>query len=193
MSDTMSTTTSYPQVLRVIALLTAVVLFSWGTAALSPADAVEHGNTHKTTKSNNGNGATATDKTNNGHSQTTSPSSSSTDTTSSSSTASTSPGKGAGQAQQGGSSTAAASGSGGGAEQGQAATEPTDTGKTTGKPAGTSSEKGDPAGNNGTVKLAGFDAPNGPGHSSGDGSTAMHPSNDPHLPCDFSVEGYGFD
>ncbi|HET7193860.1 MAG TPA: hypothetical protein VFI99_02615, partial [Nocardioides sp.] len=67
------------------------------------------------------------------------------------------------------------------------------TSTSTGKPAGTSSEKGDPAGNNGTVKLAGFDAPNGPGHSSGDGSTAMHPSNDPHLPCDFSVEGYGFD
>jgi hypothetical protein len=36
----MSTTTSYPQLLRrILALLTAVVLVSWGTAALSPADA----------------------------------------------------------------------------------------------------------------------------------------------------------
>ena len=43
------------------------------------------------------------------------------------------------------------------------------------------------------MKLAGFDAPNGPGHSSGDGSTPMHPSNDPHLPCTFSVEWFGFD
>jgi hypothetical protein len=56
-----------------------------------------------------------------------------------------------------------------------------------------SSEKSDPKGNNGTIKLAGFDAPNGPGHSSGEGSTPMHPSNDPHLPCTFAVEGYGFD
>ena len=64
----------------------------------------------------------------------------------------------------------------------------------TSKPSGTSGgEKGDPKGNNGTVKLAGFEAPNGPGHSSGDGSTPMHPSNDPHLPCGFAVEGYGFD
>ena len=43
------------------------------------------------------------------------------------------------------------------------------------------------------MKLAGFSDGNGPGHSSGDGSTPMHPSNDPHLPCGFSVEGYGFD
>ena len=54
-------------------------------------------------------------------------------------------------------------------------------------------DKGNPHGNNGTVKLAGFAAPNGPGHASGDGSTPMHPSNDPHLPCSFSVEWYGFD
>ena len=66
-------------------------------------------------------------------------------------------------------------------------------GKSAGTSGGSSGGKGDPAGNNGTVKLAGFDAPNGPGHSSGDGSTPMHPSNDPHLPCGFSVEGYGFD
>jgi hypothetical protein len=59
--------------------------------------------------------------------------------------------------------------------------------------AGTSADKGDPKGNNGTIKLAGFGGTNGPGHSSGGGSTPMHPSNDPHLPCDFSVEGYGFD
>ena len=63
-----------------------------------------------------------------------------------------------------------------------------------GKPASTSGgDKGDPKGNNGTVKLAGYDAPNGPGHSSGDGSTPKHPSNDPHLPCTFSVEWFGFD
>ncbi len=43
------------------------------------------------------------------------------------------------------------------------------------------------------MKLAGFDAPNGPGHSSGDGSEPKHPSNDPHLPCTFSVEWFGFD
>jgi hypothetical protein len=69
------------------------------------------------------------------------------------------------------------------------------TSKSTGssKPAGSSSSKGDPKGNNGTIKLAGFDAPNGPGHSSGEGSTPMHPSNDPHLPCGFAVEGFGFD
>ncbi len=54
-------------------------------------------------------------------------------------------------------------------------------------------DKGDPPGNNGTVKLAGFGGTNGPGHSSGDGSTPKHPSNDPHLPCDFSVEWFGFD
>jgi hypothetical protein len=58
---------------------------------------------------------------------------------------------------------------------------------------GAEGDKGDPAGNNGTVKLAGFGGTNGPGHSSGDGSTPMHPSNDPHLPCDFSVEWFGFD
>ena len=57
----------------------------------------------------------------------------------------------------------------------------------------TSGDKGDPKGNNGTVKLAGFGGTNGPGHSSGDGSTPMHPSNDPHLPCGFSVEWFGFD
>ncbi|MGH3335738.1 MAG: hypothetical protein ACRDOZ_07955 [Nocardioides sp.] len=62
-----------------------------------------------------------------------------------------------------------------------------------GAPASTPGDKGDPAGNNGTVKLAGFGGTNGPGHSSGDGSTPMHPSNDPHLPCDFSVEWFGFD
>jgi hypothetical protein len=39
----MSLTSSYPRVLRrVLALLTAVVLVSWGTAALSRADAVEN-------------------------------------------------------------------------------------------------------------------------------------------------------
>ena len=54
-------------------------------------------------------------------------------------------------------------------------------------------DKGDPPGNNGTVKLAGYDAPNGPGHSSGDGSAKGHPSNDPHLPCGFTVEWFGFD
>ena len=54
-------------------------------------------------------------------------------------------------------------------------------------------DKGNPPGNNGTVKLAGFEAPNGPGHAGGDGSTPMHPSNDPHLSCSFSVEWYGFD
>jgi hypothetical protein len=54
-------------------------------------------------------------------------------------------------------------------------------------------DQGDPPGNNGTVKLANFDAPNGPGHSSGNGNVEMHPSNDPHLPCDFSVEWFGFD
>jgi hypothetical protein len=59
--------------------------------------------------------------------------------------------------------------------------------------AGGSSDKGDPNGNNGTVKLAGFDSPNGPGHSSGEGSAREHPSNDPHLPCTFAVEGFGFD
>ena len=62
-----------------------------------------------------------------------------------------------------------------------------------GAPASTPGEEGDPPGNNGTVKLAGFGGTNGPGHSSGDGSTPMHPSNDPHLPCDFSVEWFGFD
>jgi hypothetical protein len=77
----------------------------------------------------------------------------------------------------------------------QPASQPTSksAGKSGGTSAGTSGGKGDPRGNNGTIKLAGFDAPNGPGHSSGDGSTPMHPSNDPHLPCTFSVEGYGFD
>jgi hypothetical protein len=54
-------------------------------------------------------------------------------------------------------------------------------------------DKGDPAGNNGTVKLAGFGGTNGPGHSSGDGSEPMHPSNDPHLACGFSLEWFGFD
>jgi hypothetical protein len=58
---------------------------------------------------------------------------------------------------------------------------------------GGSSDQGDPKGNNGTIKLAGFDSPNGPGHSSGEGSTRKHPSNDPHLPCEFSVEWFGFD
>ncbi len=39
----MSLTSSYPQLLRrILALLTAVVLVSWGTAALSSADAVEN-------------------------------------------------------------------------------------------------------------------------------------------------------
>ena len=61
------------------------------------------------------------------------------------------------------------------------------------KNAGTAGDKGDPKGNNGTIKLAGFEAPNGPGHTSGDGSIPKHPSNDPHLPCTFSVEGFGFD
>jgi hypothetical protein len=68
-----------------------------------------------------------------------------------------------------------------------------DQGAPAGKTAGTSGDKGDPQGNNGTIKLAGFEAPNGPGHASGDGSTPKHPSNDPHLACTFSVEGFGFD
>jgi hypothetical protein len=192
----MSTTTSYPQVLRLLALLTAVVLFSWGTAALSPADAVEHGNSHKTEKTNNANtanGADKTEKTNNGQSKSTTPtentssshssstSSSSTDSTSASPSETDTTSQGASKSQQGGSSAVASGKSG--AEQTTTAS----------KPSGTSSEKSDPAGNNGTIKLAGFDAPNGPGHSSGDGSTPMHPSNDPHLACTFSVEGYGFD
>jgi hypothetical protein len=73
------------------------------------------------------------------------------------------------------------------------------TGHSAGQSTGTtanasgSSGKGDPKGNNGTIKLAGYDAPNGPGHSSGEGSVPRHPSNDPHLPCTFAVEGYGFD
>ncbi len=194
----MSTTTSYPQVLRrILALLTAVVLVSWGTAALSPADAVEHGKTHKTAKTNNADKSQSADKTNNGNGadkSTSSSQSTSADKTdngngadkSSSSSQSTSPSSsestGSSESQQGGTTTAAGQ-SGGDAEQSSAAS----------KPSSTSGDTGDPAGNNGTVKLAGFGDGNGPGHSSGDGSAYMHPSNDPHLPCDFAVEAFGFD
>ncbi|MFL6002972.1 MAG: hypothetical protein ACJ72P_09210, partial [Nocardioides sp.] len=211
----MSTTTSYPRVLRLLALLTAVVLVSWGTAALSPADAAEHGNTHKTTKSNSGNGAAQ------GQSSSMSPGQAKTNGADKA--------HGGGSQQGGGSTDAAAQPAGGGesssaapgnsgthghtpaaspsASASQGAGQGTQGGDQSAQPAAASSApvtasqsttsskgaQGDPKGNNGTIKLAGFDAPNGPGHSSGEGSTPMHPSNDPHLPCTFAVEGYGFD
>src|SRR5687768_10378308 len=75
----------------------------------------------------------------------------------------------------------------------QAQLSKTGSGSSATKSGDTSGDKGDPAGNNGTVKLAGFGGTNGPGHSSGTGSTPKHPSNDPHLPCGFSVEWFGFD
>jgi hypothetical protein len=79
----------------------------------------------------------------------------------------------------------------------QGAPASTSENKSASKPASTGGAKGgdqgNPPGNNGTVKLAGYNAPNGPGHSSGDGSAKGHPSNDPHLPCGFTVEWFGFD
>ena len=175
----------------VIALLTAVLIALVGTTA-SPAAASAGGNAgkakgHQTDRP--GNGADRSHQAGNAHSsgKTNKPEKTS---------ASGGSSKGVGSSK---SDHAAANSSHGGAQDGASNNGKSDQahqgagGTGSADSAGGSSDQGDPKGNNGTIKLAGFGGTNGPGHSSGDGSTPMHPSNDPHLPCSFSVEWFGFD
>ncbi len=166
----------------VIALLTAILIAVVGATALPAAALAGQAK---------GQQADRTDKPGKAHEQSKAPQQGKSHTASS--------GQSAGNTQQGGGSdkaqqpakaqeTEPTSGN-----SAQAHETKTSGGAPVSKPASNSSETGDPKGNNGTVKLAGFGGTNGPGHSSGDGSTPKHPSNDPHLPCTFSVEWFGFD
>ena len=164
----------------VIALLTAILVSVVGATALPAAALAGHGQAK-------GQQADRTDRPGKAHEQ----QQSKANQQSKEPTASS--GQSAGKTQQGGSSARAQETQPTHGNAAQAHESKTSHEAPTSKPASEPAEKGDPKGNNGTVKLAGFSEGNGPGHSSGDGSTPMHPSNDPHLPCTFSVEWFGFD
>ena len=57
---------------------------------------------------------------------------------------------------------------------------------------GVSASAGAP-GNDGTVKINSTELGNGPGHSGGAGGAPGTPSNDPHIPCSFDIEWFGFE
>ena len=164
----------------VIALLTAILISVVGATALPAAALAGHGQAK-------GQQADRTDKPGKAHEQ----QQSKAHQQSKAPTASN--GQSAGKTQQGGSSAKAQETQPTHGNSAQAHESKTSHGASTSKPASEPGDKGDPPGNNGTVKLAGFSDGNGPGHSSGDGSIPKHPSNDPHLPCTFSVEWFGFD
>jgi hypothetical protein len=174
----------------VIALLTAVLIALVGATAL-PAAAVAGGNAGKAKGHQSGHPGNGAEKSQAGKAHT---SGKSHKPEQASASGTSSKGAGSSKADQ---APAASSGAQGGASNSQRSDQApqSSAGSDPGAndSAGGSSDKGDPKGNNGTIKLAGFGGTNGPGHSDGDGSTPKHPSNDPHLPCTFSVEWFGFD